>query len=60
MWVYTARGEEVGRLHGVSRPAGHQAMCGGKSVDGYTAKAWEKRGYIEWKEDQNERSKTDP
>ena len=22
MWVYTAHGEKVGRLHGVSRPAG--------------------------------------
>ena len=60
MWIYTAHGEEAGRLHGVSRPAGHQAMRGGKPVDGYTAKAWEKRGYIEWKEDHDERSKTDP
>ena len=51
MWVYTAHGEEVGRLHGVSRPAGQQAMCGGKPVDGYTAQAWEERGYIEWKEE---------
>jgi len=54
MWVYTAHGEEVGRLHGVSRPAGQQAMCGGKPVDGYTAKAWEKSGYIEWKENEDE------
>ena len=54
MWVYTAHGEEVGRLHGVSRPAGQQAMCGGKPVDGYTAKAWEQKGYIEWKENEDE------
>ena len=58
MWVYTAHGEEVGRLHGVSRPAGQQAMCGGKPVDGYTAKAWEKSGYIEWKEDQDDQRET--
>ena len=51
MWVYTAHGEEVGRLHGVSRPAGQQAMCGSKPVDGVTAQAWKDRGYIEWKAD---------
>ena len=60
MWVYTAHGEEVGRLHGVSRPAGQQAMCGSQPVDGYTAKSWEKSGYIEWKEDQDGQSGTAP
>ena len=60
MWVYTEHGEKVGMLHGVSRPASQQAMCGHKPVDGYTAQAWEKNGYIEWKEDQDEQSGTDP
>ena len=53
MWVYTKHGEEVGRLHGVSRPAGQQAMLGYEPVSGMTANAWEKNGYIEWKEDQD-------
>ena len=59
MWVYTAHGEEVGRLHGVSRPAGQQAMLGYEPVSGTTAKAWEKNGYIEWKEDQDESESSD-
>ncbi len=59
MWVYTAHGEEVGRLHGVSRPAGQQAMLGYEPVSGITAKAWEKNGYIEWKEDQDESESSD-
>ena len=59
MWVYTEKGEKVGRLHGVSRPAGQQAMCGGKPVEGYTAKVWAKNGYIEWKDDEDGRSQTE-
>ena len=51
MWVYTAYGERVGMLHGVSRPAGQQAMCGYEPVHGSIAKSWEKLGYIEWKEE---------
>ena len=51
MWVYTEKGEEVGRLHGVSRPAGQPAMCGHEPVTGTTAEAWHERGYIEWKDD---------
>ena len=54
MWVYTEKGEEVGRLHGVSRPAGQPAMCGHEPVTGTTAEAWEERGYIEWKDDADE------
>ena len=59
MWVYTKHGEEVGMLHGVSRPAGQQAMLGYEPVSGMTAKAWEKNGYIEWKEDQDESESSD-
>jgi hypothetical protein len=58
MWVYTAHGEKVGMLHGVSRPAGQQAMCGHEPVMGMIAKEWEQRGYIEWKEDQDDQRGT--
>lgn len=54
MWVYTEFGEHVGNLHGVYRPAGEQAMLGNEPVDGHTAQEWEKRGFIEWKEDPKE------
>ena len=59
MWVYTAHGEEVGRLHGVSRPAGQKAMCGHTQVDGATAQAWKDRGYIEWKADDDGKADLD-
>jgi len=59
MWVYTAHGEEVGRLHGVSRPAGQKAMCGHAQVDGATAQAWKDRGYIEWKADDDGKADLD-
>lgn len=54
MWVYTEYGEKVGQRYGVSRTAGQPAMCGYEPVKGITAKAWEKSGYIEWKDDTEE------
>jgi len=58
MWVYTEAGEKRGKLFGVSRPAGQPAMCGHKPVMGITAKEWEKRGLIEWKEDKKDESQS--
>lgn len=55
MWVYTAFGQKAAELHGnKNRIAGQPAMCGHEPVTGITAKAWEKSGYIEWKEDPGE------
>lgn len=60
MWVYTPYGQKTAELHGnPGRIAGQQAMCGNAPVTGMTAKAWEKSGYIEWKEDQDESESSD-
>ena len=60
MWVYTPFGQKTAELHGNhGRIAGQPAMCGNTPVTGMTAKAWEKSGYIEWKEDQDESESSD-
>ena len=52
MWVYTEYGQRRAELFGNNnRKAGQPATCGKAPVTGRTAVAWEKSGYIEWKED---------
>ena len=55
MWVYTEYGQKIAERHGSkSRIAGQPAFCGKSPVTGRTAEAWEKSGYIEWKETEND------
>lgn len=52
MWVYTEYGQRRAELFGNNnRKAGQPATCGKSPVTGRTAEAWEKSGYIVWKED---------
>ena len=60
MWVYTEKGQKRAELFGnLNRKVGQPAMLGHEPVSGITAKAWEKNGYIEWKEDQDESESSD-
>ena len=57
MWVYTEHGQKYAERHGhKDRKEGDQAMVGYKPVDGLLAKAWEKKGYIRWKEEHKDES----
>lgn len=55
MYVYTKKGEERAKKKGLEpRIAGQPAFFGHMPLHLYfqTAKAWEKKGYVEWKEDE--------
>lgn len=55
MWVYTEYGQRRAELFGNNnRKAGQPANCGKAPVTGRTAEAWEKSGYIVWKDDPGE------
>lgn len=54
MYIYTKKGEEQAKKKGVEpRVAGQPAYFGHTPLHLYdsVARAWEEKGYVEWKED---------